>query len=281
MSPYTQHTPTRPRPSGPRHRKPSPPNAGKRAINLGIATGVLGTLIAAAPANAAENESGPNTLEMSLVVPEYADAADDMRGMAHRIEIRDRQSTAAAEAGTQARTGMARARQAENERVAREKADREKADREKMSREKTSREKADREKAAQGKKKHQAAPEERDSPSMGAVADFARKKSGVAIYVWGASSGNAFDCSGLVTAAYKNAGITLPHRTSQDLSGAYADIKGGLKPGDIMYWGKKGAAYHVAIYVGGGKYVGAQNSKTGVVTRDVAGSGYTGAVRPG
>lgn len=52
-----------------------------------------------------------------------------------------------------------------------------------------------------------------------------------------------------------------------------------LQPGDILYWGAKGSAYHVAIYVGGGKFVGAQNPSTGVVERSLSYDMPTGAVR--
>lgn len=52
-----------------------------------------------------------------------------------------------------------------------------------------------------------------------------------------------------------------------------------LQPGDILYWGSKGSAYHVAIYVGGGNFVGAQNPSTGIVERPMSYDRPTGAVR--
>ncbi|MBK3587807.1 C40 family peptidase [Streptomyces sp. MBT57] len=86
-----------------------------------------------------------------------------------------------------------------------------------------------------------------------------------------------FDCSGLVLSAYAAAGLSLP-RTSQEQSGL-RPATGALLPGDVLYWGAPGAATHVALYIGGDSFVGAQNTRIGVVERPVEASGYTGAVR--
>ena len=52
-----------------------------------------------------------------------------------------------------------------------------------------------------------------------------------------------------------------------------------LQPGDILYWGSAGSAYHVAVYVGDGMFVGAQNPSTGVVEKPLSYDPPTGAVR--
>lgn len=73
-------------------------------------------------------------------------------------------------------------------------------------------------------------------------------------YVWGATGPSAFDCSGLTTYVYKNAANQILPRTT------YGQITLGktipvstktLKKGDLLFWGN----YHVAIYIGGGKFV--------------------------
>ena len=98
-------------------------------------------------------------------------------------------------------------------------------------------------------------------------------------YVSGATGSSAYDCSGLVQAAYRQVGVDLP-RVSQDQSATGTQVSlSNLQPGDILYWGGSGSAYHVAIYVGGGKFVGAQNPSTGVVERSLDWDPPTGAVR--
>jgi cell wall-associated NlpC family hydrolase len=84
-------------------------------------------------------------------------------------------------------------------------------------------------------------------------------------YSWGGNGPNAYDCSGLTKAAYAKIGITL-HRTSemQSLQGRSVSLS-HLEVGDLLFWGVPGAAYHVAIYVGSGKYIAAQNPSSGVV----------------
>ena len=107
---------------------------------------------------------------------------------------------------------------------------------------------------------------------------FAKAQVGDA-YVMGATGPNAWDCSGLVQAAYRQIGVDLP-RVSQDQSTAGTQVSlSDLQPGDILYWGTAGSAYHTAIYVGGGKFVGAQNPSEGVVEHPLSCDEPTGAVR--
>ncbi|EWS93763.1 hypothetical protein SSIG_04366 [Streptomyces filamentosus NRRL 11379] len=116
------------------------------------------------------------------------------------------------------------------------------------------------------------------SGSAASIVAFAKAQVGDA-YVSGGTGPNAWDCSGLVQAAYRTAGIDLP-RVSQSQSTAGTQVSlDNLQPGDILYWGGAGSAYHVAIYVGGGEFVGAQNSSTGTVQRSLDYDRPTGAVR--
>nr|WP_228456443.1 C40 family peptidase [Streptomyces durbertensis] len=123
------------------------------------------------------------------------------------------------------------------------------------------------------------APASAATGSAAAVAAFARAQVGKP-YVMGATGPNAYDCSGLTTAALRQVGVSLP-RTSQAQSAAGTEVGlGNLRPGDILYWGGKGSATHVAIYVGDGKYVGAQNPRAGVGMYDMGWGGTpSGAVR--
>ncbi len=79
-------------------------------------------------------------------------------------------------------------------------------------------------------------------------------------YIWGGETpGVGFDCSGLVQAAYKAAGITLP-RVAQDQYDATAKLGPGepLQPGDLVFFGGGPAdVTHVGIYIGNGQMVDA------------------------
>lgn len=74
-------------------------------------------------------------------------------------------------------------------------------------------------------------------------------------YVWGGTTPNGFDCSGLVQWVYRDAGINLP-RVSQDQSKQGVPVAmADAQPGDLLFWERGGAAYHVAVYIGGGEYI--------------------------
>lgn len=85
-------------------------------------------------------------------------------------------------------------------------------------------------------------------------------------YVFGGNGPSAYDCSGLTKAAYAKLGVHLP-RTSeqQSLVGERVSLS-HLQTGDLLFWGLgPGAAFHVAIYVGNGQFIAAQNPATGVI----------------
>jgi len=72
-------------------------------------------------------------------------------------------------------------------------------------------------------------------------------------YIWGGETpGVGFDCSGLVQAAYKVAGISLP-RVAQDQFDAGPQLPVGtpLEPGDLVFFGAGPSdVEHVGLYVG-------------------------------
>lgn len=75
-------------------------------------------------------------------------------------------------------------------------------------------------------------------------------------YVWGGTTpGVGLDCSGLVQYCYRQAGISIP-RTSGDIL-AKGTVVSNPQPGDICW-----TSGHVAIYIGGGQMIEAQ--QTGV-----------------
>ena len=94
-------------------------------------------------------------------------------------------------------------------------------------------------------------------------------------YVYGGSGPNSFDCSGFTQYIYKQFGISLAHSAvTQANNGTYVS-KDNLMPGDLVIfrdWDNVSIG-HCGIYMGGGQFIHAANSKRGVVT-DTLNSGY-------
>lgn len=94
-------------------------------------------------------------------------------------------------------------------------------------------------------------------------------------YVYGGSGPSSFDCSGFTQYVYKNFGISLSHNAvAQANNGVYVE-KSNLQLGDLVIfrdWDNISIG-HCGIYVGGGNFIHAANSRRGVVT-DTLNSGY-------
>jgi cell wall-associated NlpC family hydrolase len=96
-------------------------------------------------------------------------------------------------------------------------------------------------------------------------------------YRYGATGPDAFDCSGLVNWAFKNAGVALP-RTSRALSQVGTPIaRADLQPGDLVFFYQP--VSHVAIYIGDGKVVHASNRRDPVKISNLANMQFTSARR--
>jgi len=101
-------------------------------------------------------------------------------------------------------------------------------------------------------------------------------------YVFGAAGPSSFDCSGLTSWAWAQAGVSIVHSAA----GQYATLPkvplSQVQPGDIIYYGNFGP--HVAIYVGGGSIIHARHPGPGGEVQVSSMYGYDrpyGAVRPG
>ena len=90
--------------------------------------------------------------------------------------------------------------------------------------------------------------------STGGAIGLAKQYLGVP-YRWGGSSPAGFDCSGLVQYVYRQLGVSLPRTTySQEYAGTVISVS-EAQPGDLIFWGSRGATYHVAIYMGNGQFI--------------------------
>jgi cell wall-associated NlpC family hydrolase len=115
------------------------------------------------------------------------------------------------------------------------------------------------------------------------VVRLALSRVGHARYVAGAAGPNAFDCSGLALWAWRlGAGRHLPHYSKAIARVVRPVSRANLRPGDLVFFFRNGA-HHVAIYIGGGRMVGAANPSAGIridyVWRGWYGARYSGAGR--
>ena len=96
-------------------------------------------------------------------------------------------------------------------------------------------------------------------------------------YVSGGSSPKGFDCSGFTTYVYKHFGISLSRTSSGQNSNGKSVAKSDMQLGDVICFSNSSGSKkigHVGIYVGGGKFIHAANSRKGVIISNVSGDGY-------
>ncbi|QYN40947.1 C40 family peptidase [Pseudonocardia sp. DSM 110487] len=109
-----------------------------------------------------------------------------------------------------------------------------------------------------------------------AAVDLAKSKVG-SPYRYGATGPNAFDCSGLVSWAFKKAGKSLP-RTSRAQSKVGTPVsRDELQPGDLVFFYKP--VSHVGIYIGDNKIVHASTRKSPVKISDMSRMKFNSARR--
>ncbi|MFJ4705066.1 C40 family peptidase [Streptomyces anulatus] len=273
----------------PSHRKPRQ-RASKSALRAGVAGGVLSTIAVAGAAGPAQAEPVTQTIEMPTITsgfaPAVAASAQATQQVALDLETQADEDAAAEKAAKTAKKAHAEAvRKAEAEKkaeaAAKAKAEAEAKERAERASRTSERTTLSASSGSSDSGSSASAPSSSSSNVSGSAASivaFAKAQVGDA-YVSGGTGPNAWDCSGLVQAAYRTAGIDLPRVSqSQSTFGTQVSLD-NLLPGDILYWGGAGSAYHVAIYVGGGEFVGAQNSNTGTVQRSLDYDRPTGAVR--
>ncbi|MGW1166651.1 NlpC/P60 family protein [Streptomyces sp. NPDC002550] len=109
-----------------------------------------------------------------------------------------------------------------------------------------------------------------------AAVDYAYAKLG-SPYVWGAAGPNAFDCSGLVQAAYRSAGISLPRTTYAQINAGRRVSRSELQPGDLVFF--YSGISHVGIYVGNGQIIHAPNPSAPVRLAPLDLMPFAGATR--
>lgn len=81
-------------------------------------------------------------------------------------------------------------------------------------------------------------------------------------YVWGGGHDkygmhkDGLDCSGLISMIFWKAGIKQGIMNTIGWEGKVHEVsRDHLQPGDLLFWGPKGGTHHIAMYLGGGKYI--------------------------
>ncbi|GAA2076349.1 C40 family peptidase [Streptomyces albiaxialis] len=271
----------------PSHRKPRNSKM-NTALRAGVTGGVMGTIAltaAASPSFAADNKAPTETMEMPTLSGNLESsataAADSIQQSALTYELQEAQGSAVTKAKEQAKENKEKAeakakaeaqRKAEAARKAAKAAEKARASR---SDDRGSLQNA----SAEAPSPSSSSPSQtKGSGNAATLINFLKGQVGKA-YVSGATGPSAYDCSGLTQAAFKTVGVSLPRVSqSQSTTGTPVSLS-NVQPGDILYWGSAGSAYHVAVYIGDGKFIGAQNPSKGVVEANMSYDQPTGAVR--
>ncbi len=156
---------------------------------------------------------------------------------------------------------------------------------EQRQQEEAAREQATRESASPTPSPSTGAGDKSDSPPSSSGGGSGRAQQAVSYalaqvgkgYVMGTTGPSTFDCSGLMYAAYKQVGISLPRTSQAQFSAGTSVSKGDLQPGDLVFY--YGGITHVGMYIGNGQIVHAANPRSGVVTAGVNSMPYQGARR--
>ena len=94
-------------------------------------------------------------------------------------------------------------------------------------------------------------------------------------YAWGGTGPGGFDCSGLTSWAYRQAGVELPRMAHEQAIGQQVTYD-QLQPGDLAVWDG-----HVAMYAGDGMYIEAGDPvQLNPVRTDNIGMTFLGFWRP-
>lgn len=105
------------------------------------------------------------------------------------------------------------------------------------------------------------------TPAHKAV-EAARAQIGASYRFGGATPAQGFDCSGLTSYAWGQAGVTIPRTSAAQWDWVDKVTRADLRAGDLVFYssaGPRGRVSHVALFAGGHTIIHARNSSMPVL----------------
>lgn len=89
-------------------------------------------------------------------------------------------------------------------------------------------------------------------------------------FIWGGSSEDGVDCSGLTYLVYKKNNIIIPRTAGEQYKLGDLVFRDELKKGDLVFFRTKSLkASHVGIYIGDGLFIHSFTCRTGVIISSI------------
>ena len=107
-------------------------------------------------------------------------------------------------------------------------------------------------------------PKVRYKPTLSSLSKLERQTYGRP-YVWAAENNNCYDCSGLTYYTFGSMGVDIPRTADQQFHTGTPVSRYELQKGDLVFFGRRGRANHVGIYVGDDKFQHASSAKGRVI----------------